>query len=58
VRIVAWALVVWGVAVWATWGAYLLLGVATPQKVLSAGVTGALLVAIGYLLERKTRRKP
>jgi hypothetical protein len=57
-RTLAWVLVVWGVAVWATWGSYLLMGITTPEKVVSAGVGGGILVAVGYWLERKTRRKP
>lgn len=53
----AWLLVVWGVAVWATWGFYLLMGIAPPEKIVPAGVGGGMLVAVGYWLERKTRRK-
>jgi len=55
-RILAWVLAVWGVAVWATWGWYLLMGIATPENVVSAGVGGAILIAVGYWLQRKTRR--
>jgi hypothetical protein len=57
-RALAWGLVVWGVAVWATWGYYLLLGIAPAEKMLSAGIGGGLLVAVGYWLENRTRRKP
>ena len=57
-RRLAWLLVVWGVAVWATWGAYALLGITALEKVVPAGMSGGILVALGYWLERKTRRKP
>jgi hypothetical protein len=53
VRILAWLLVVWGVAVWATWGIYFLMGIAPVEKVVLATVGGGLLVAMGYWLERK-----
>lgn len=55
VRILAWILVVWGVAVWATWCYYLLLGIATPKEVVFAGVGGGVLVWAGYWLKRTTK---
>jgi hypothetical protein len=57
-RILAWVLVVWGVAIWATWGAYFLMGIATADKLVSTGLLGGIFVAVGYWLERNTRRKP
>jgi hypothetical protein len=56
-RIIAWVLVVWGIAVWATMGFNFLLGNLTGDKIAPGVVAGAILVGIGYWLERKTRRK-
>ena len=57
-RTLAWLFVVWGVATCAIWIFYLFLGIATGEQVLPAEVGGGLLMAVGYGLERKTRRKP
>jgi uncharacterized membrane-anchored protein len=57
-RTLAWIFVVWGVATCAVWIFYLPLGIATVEQVLPAEVGGGILIAVGYLLERKTRRKP
>ena len=57
-RALAWILVVWDVATCATWIFYLFLGIATVEQVLPAEVGGGVLMAVGYWLERKTRRKP
>jgi hypothetical protein len=57
-RTLAWLLVVWGVAVWATWGFQVVMGVAPAQNLIAAGIGGGILVAVGYWLERRTRRKP
>jgi hypothetical protein len=57
-RILAWLLVIWGVATCVTWIFYLFLGIATGEQVLPAEIGGGLMMAVGYWLERKTRRKP
>ena len=57
-RILAWVLVVFGVAILATWGAYFLMGLAIGEKLVSTGVVGGIVVAAGYWLERNTRPKP
>jgi hypothetical protein len=56
-RTVAWVLVVWGVAVWATQGFHLLLGITPVEDMAPGVVAGAILVGVGYWLERRTRRK-
>jgi hypothetical protein len=56
-RTLAWALVVWGVAVWATGAAYLFIGITSAQQTVGAVISGGILVALGYWLERRTRRR-
>lgn len=56
-RTIAWALVVWGVAVWAAMGFNLILNNKAVDKIAPGVVAGAILVGIGYWLERRTRRK-
>jgi hypothetical protein len=57
-RNLAWWLVVWGVAVWAIFGYQLLFGLTTIDKIVTPGIVGGLLVALGYWMKSKTRRKP
>jgi hypothetical protein len=56
-RILGWLLVVWGVAVWATWGSYYAMGIAGPEKLVSSGIGGGILIAIGYWLKRATNKQ-
>ena len=56
-RTLAWVLVVWGVAVWATMGFQVLLEISTIEEAAPGVVAGGILVGLGYWLERRARRK-
>ena len=56
-RISGWILVVWGVATWTIWIINVSMGIAPPEKLITAGICGGILVGIGYWLMGKTERK-